>query len=116
VYPDASGGSRKSENASQSDLSLLRQAKFIVCNNPANPAVKDRVLSVNKLLESREYKVNPDKCPALVEALEKQAYDKYGEPDKKSGLDHIIDAAGYFIAYKFPVQSRSIQRLRVTGT
>lgn len=116
VYPDASGKNRKSQNASESDLSLLRQAKFMVCTNPANPAVKDRVLSVNKLLESREYRVNPDRCPALVEALEKQAYDKNGEPDKSAGLDHIIDAAGYFIAYKFPVQSRSIQRLRVVGT
>lgn len=116
VYPDASGKNRKSQNASESDLSLLRNARFVVCSNPANPAVKDRVLSVNQLLEKREYRVNPDKCPALVEALEKQAYDKHGEPDKSSGLDHIIDAAGYFIAYKFPVQSRSIQRLRVTGT
>lgn len=116
VYPDASGKNRKSQNASESDMSLLRQARFMVCTNPANPAVKDRVLAVNQLLEKREYRVNPDKCPALVEALEKQAYDKHGEPDKSSGLDHIIDAAGYFIAYKFPVQSRSIQRLRVTGT
>lgn len=115
VYPDASGKNRKSQNASESDLSLLRQAKFMVCTNPANPAVKDRVLSVNKLLESREYRVNPDRCPALVEALEKQAYDKNGEPDKSAGLDHIIDAAGYFIAYKFPVQSRNIQRLQVVG-
>jgi len=116
VYPDASGGQRKSQNASQSDLSILRQAKFTVCNNPANPAVKDRVLAVNSLLEKRDYRVNPDKCPALVEALEKQAYDKHGEPDKTGGLDHIIDAAGYFISYKFPVHSRSIQRLRVVGT
>lgn len=116
IYPDASGKNRKSQNASESDLSLLRAAKFTVCSNPANPAVKDRILSVNQLLEARRYRVNPDTCPALVEALEKQAYDKNGEPDKTSGLDHIIDAAGYFIAYKFPVISRNIQRLRVVGT
>lgn len=116
VYPDASGKNRKSQNASESDIALLRQAKFTVCSNPANPAIKDRVLSVNKLLETRAYRVNVDKCPALVEALEKQAYDKHGEPEKTTGLDHIMDAAGYFIAYKFPVQSRSIQRLRVLGT
>lgn len=115
VYPDASGKSRKSQNASESDLSLLRQAKFMVCVNPSNPAVKDRVLSVNRLVESRQYRVNPDTCPALVEGLEKQPYDKHGEPDKTGGLDHIIDAAGYFIAYKFPVASRSIQRLQLVG-
>jgi hypothetical protein len=116
VYPDASGKNRKSQNASESDLSVLRQAKFTVCVNPANPAIKDRVLSVNRLLDARDYKVNLDRCPALVEALEKQAYDKHGEPDKSGGLDHIMDAAGYFIAYKYPVVSRNIQRLRVTGT
>jgi hypothetical protein len=116
VYPDASGKNRKSQNASESDLTLLRQARFMVCVNPSNPAVKDRVLSVNQALASRAYRVNPDKCPALVEALEKQAYDKNGEPDKTSGLDHIIDAAGYFISYKFPIASRSIQRAQIVGT
>jgi hypothetical protein len=45
VYPDASGGNRKSSNASESDLSLLRTAKYNVCVNTRNPAVKDRVLS-----------------------------------------------------------------------
>lgn len=115
IYPDASGKNRKSQNASESDLTLLRQAKFMVCVNQSNPAVKDRVLSMNQMLGKREYKINPDKCPALVEGLEKQAYDKHGEPDKSAGLDHILDAAGYFISYKFPVANRAIQRLQVVG-
>lgn len=103
VYPDASGASRKSQNASTSDIALLRQAQFMVCANPANPAVKDRVLAMNKVLESRAYKVNPDTCPVYVECLEKQPYDKHGEPDKSQGLDHAPDAAGYFIGYRFPI-------------
>lgn len=107
VYPDASGGNRKSQNASESDLSLLRQAQFRVCVNAANPAVKDRVLSMNKMLESREYRINPDTCPVYVEGLEKQPYDKHGEPDKTGGLDHALDAGGYFITYKFPIQRRT---------
>ena len=110
IYPDASGNSRKSNNASESDLTLLRQAQFRVCVNPSNPAVKDRVLSMNKIIEAREYRVNPDTCPTLVEGLEKQAFDKHGEPDKTSGLDHVIDAAGYFITYKFPVVRRTASR------
>lgn len=103
VYPDASGGSRKSQNASESDLSLLRQAGFSVRVNQANPAVKDRVLAMNKALESRDYLINPDTCSVYVEGLEKQPYDKHGEPDKSGGLDHALDAAGYFITYKFPI-------------
>ena len=110
IYPDASGGNRKSNNASESDLALLRAAGFRVCSNPANPAVKDRVLSFNAMIHkdgNRRYRVNPERCPQLVESLEKQAYDKHGEPDKSGGLDHILDGAGYFVAYRYPIVKRT---------
>lgn len=109
VYPDASGGSRRSVLASESDLSLLKAAGFRVSVNPANPAVKDRVLSANALIHKdgkRRYKVNPQTCPHLVESLEKQAYNKNGEPDKTSGFDHVIDAATYMLAYRYPIVKR----------
>lgn len=118
VYPDASGGSRRSNNASESDIHLLRAAGFTVLAPSANPPVKDRILAVNQLIHSegvRRLKVNVDRCPMLVEALEKQAYDKNGEPDKTSGLDHITDACGYFIHYKFPVLARTMKRIRIGG-
>ena len=115
VYPDASGGSRKSVNASESDLSLLRQAGFTVCVNTKNPAVKDRVLSVNKVLTEGLYKININNCPHLVEGLEKQAYDKNGEPDKSNDLDHANDAAGYFITYRYPVARSVFTVGRTTG-
>jgi hypothetical protein len=106
VYPDASGGSRKTNDASKSDISLLRSAEFTVCAPKANGRVRDRVLALNALINNkgqRRYLVNPARCPHLVESLEKQAYDKNGEPDKSGGLDHIVDAPGYFAVYKFPV-------------
>lgn len=118
-YPDASGKSRKSVNASVSDIALLKQAGFLVLAKSTNPFVKDRVAAMNKQIcknEKRLYKVNVDACPHLVEGLEKQAYDKNGEPDKTSGLDHIIDAAGYFISYRFPVVYGKAVQTRVTGT
>lgn len=133
VYPDASGGSRKSNNASESDIALLRAARFTVLAPPANPPVKDRVLSVNKLICSetegnalgmemrgdkpviRRLRVNADTCPALVEALEKQAYDKNGEPDKSAGLDHIVDGAGYLVHYRWPIATRTARALRIGG-
>lgn len=111
IYPDASGKNRKSQDASESDIALLKQAGFTICANPGNPAVKDRVLSMNAMLNKdgkRRYRVNPETCPHLVEALEKQAYDKHGEPDKTSGMDHILDAAGYVIVYRYPIVKRSV--------
>lgn len=134
VYPDASGGSRKSNNASESDIALLRAASFKVLANPANPAVKDRVLAMNQMICAtvadapelgmeerggkavrRRMRVNPDRCPVLVEALEKQAYDKNGEPDKSGGLDHPCDAQGYFIHYRYPVRGREMRRVQLGG-
>ncbi len=43
VYPDASGDNRKSSNASETDLSLLKKAGFKVVVDAANPSVKDRI-------------------------------------------------------------------------
>lgn len=107
VYPDASGQSRKSTNASESDIALLKQAKFQVCVNTRNPAVKDRVIALNTMIHrdgKRRYRISQDRCPISVESLEKQAYDKNGEPDKTSGHDHPNDAIGYYVAYRYPVK------------
>lgn len=106
VYPDASGKNRHSTNASESDLALLRQAKFQVCVNQSNPAVKDRVISLNTMIHKdgkRRYRISQDRCPVAVESLEKQAYDKNGEPDKASGHDHPNDAIGYYVAHRWPI-------------
>jgi hypothetical protein len=118
AYPDASGKSRKTVNASVSDIALLRQAGFMVLAKSTNPFVKDRVAAFNKLIhkdEKRMYKVNINNCPHLTEGLEKQAYNKNGEPDKTSGFDHVVDAAGYFVAYRFPILNSKARQTNVTG-
>lgn len=102
-YPDASGKNRKSVGASQSDIALLEQARFDVRVNASNPAVKDRVLSMNKALESGHVWVNDAACPNTARGLEQQAYDKNGEPDKTGGVDHQNDATTYPIVYEMPV-------------
>lgn len=103
IYPDASGGSRKTVDASTSDLALLSQAGFAVNSNKKNPAIKDRVLSVNAALEKGKLFVNDRTCPNYAKALEQQAYDKNGMPEKDDVHEHINDAAGYFAVYEMPV-------------
>ena len=118
IYPDASGDARKSNNASVSDLSLLSQAGFNVLNNASNPAVKDRVLSLNIMLAGNRQGrlfVNDAACPLFAEALEKQPYNDKGEPDKTSGLDHPNDAGGYFVSYRYPVQSGRVRKAQIGG-
>lgn len=118
VYPDASGSSRHSNNASTSDLALLSQAGFNVMAKAANPLVKDRILAMNRMIHAggrRRLKVNAERCPTFAEALEKQAYDEKGEPDKSTGFDHPNDAAGYFINTRFPVVNGRVLKAKIGG-
>lgn len=114
IYPDASGRSTKSSDASVSDIKLLKAA-FTVKVGFSNPRVRDRLLAVNGMICSggqRRYYVNTDECPTLTECLEQQAYDKNGEPDKTKDQDHLPDSTGYFIAKKFPVEKPDSQNVQ----
>jgi hypothetical protein len=107
IFPDASGANSSSKNASESDLSILRQAGFSIRVNSTNPAIADRVNAVNALILNgqgeRRLKINTNRCPHLTDGLEQQAYDKNGMPDKSSGVDHLNDAGGYPLAFLFPI-------------
>src|SRR6056297_112336 len=94
IYPDASGKSRKSVGASESDISLLKKAGFKVRAHNSNPLVKDRIAAVNKQFQVKNFWVNVTKCPTVTECLEQQVYGPNGEPDKSSGNDHQNDATG----------------------
>jgi hypothetical protein len=116
IYPDSSGKSANA-NASMSSITLLKQAGFQCVYNGNNPSIlKERVPAVNALFCSQQlqpdgnYKnfhrgfVNVVKCPVLTKGLEQQGFDpNTGLPDKTSGLDHALDAFGYFCFHKFPI-------------
>jgi hypothetical protein len=96
VYPDASGNARNT--AGDSDIKLLKKAKFIIRVNGTNPSVKDRITDANAGFKNAKgestYFVNTNNCPDYTEALEKLPYKK-GVPDKESGFDHVTDAGTY---------------------
>ena len=112
VYPDASGDSRKSVRDSETDISLLKQAGFMVSAPGANPPVKDRINSMNAMFcnaaGQRRYRINADKCPTYADDLEQQIWGDNGEPDKKQGNDHRPDAGGYFIHKEYPINKYSL--------
>lgn len=111
VYPDASGANSSSKNASESDLSILREHGLSVVVDSTNPAVVDRINAVNALILNgdgqRRLKVNTLRCPKLTETLEQQVYDKNGVPDKESGMDHLNDAAGYPLVKMWPIVKKT---------
>jgi len=107
VYPDASGKSHKTVNASLSDLQILKDAGFIVHAKDANPSVRDRVVTLQSATLNADGRrlllVNTKLCPELTKCLEQQIFDKNGDPDKEGGKDHAPDALGYFVFWKWPV-------------
>lgn len=109
IYPDASGGSRKT-SSSDTDIQILKKYKFKVIVDSSNPAVKDRITTMNIAFENSKleisYFVNTSNCPTYTEALEQLIY-KNGFPDKTSGHDHVTDGGGYCCWHKFKIIKRS---------
>lgn len=117
IYPDASGNATRT-NASQSDIQLIRDAKYQISVKSENPPIRDRVNAFNGLLAHDRLKVNTNKCPRFVNAMETQGYTKKGEPEKfdeHPSIDDWNDASGYFLAHKFPVIG-SFTQMKLGGT
>lgn len=96
INPDASCRARSSAGLSDYDILVDEKYNFNVNARRKNPEISHRIRAVNKSFEIGKLFVNLEKCPDLADALEQQAYDK-GLPDKKSGVDHVLDAAGYAV-------------------
>jgi hypothetical protein len=114
VIPDASGKSRKSVNATTSDIALLKQAGYIVKVNKKNPNIKDRVMATNRLFHNgkseRRLFVNKQKCPKFSSSLVHQIYDNNGLPEKGTGEDDITDAGTYPPAFLHPIKKVTTTR------
>jgi len=103
MYPDASGGNR-STNASRTDIQILETYGFSNQSPKANPPVRDRVASVQALLENGKGEVRLQvaaNCKRTIECLELQSYTEAGDPDKDAGYDHMNDSLGYLVFRDF---------------
>lgn len=106
VYPDSSGRSQ-STNAAQTDIQIIESAGFTVDCPSTNPAIRDRVNTVNGLMSHGRFRINTRKCPRLADAMEVQGYDKSGQPEKfddHPSIDDWCDSAGYYLHRKFGIK------------
>jgi len=108
IYPDASGGNQ-SANAAETSLDILRKNGLTIRAHKANPAVRDRINTVNRLLAQDRLYIN-DNVEKMIYSLQTQAYLDNGKPEKftehKGGaIDDWNDALGYFIYYYFPLKT-----------
>lgn len=95
-YPDASGGARRT-SSKNTDHEIIREAGYQVNTLRANPPVRDRINTFDRMIQDasghRELKVHPQ-CQELARSLQGLTW-RDGELDKTSGLDHAFDAASY---------------------
>lgn len=109
VVPDPSGRARKtSASVGVTDHSILIENGLRVYSDPKAPPIVDRVNTVNALIKNSKG-VNRlfvhSKCTNLISSLLGQVYDKNGDPEKETGLDHAADALGYLAYRYFPLYS-----------
>lgn len=108
IYPDPAGAYGSTKGRGESDLDIFRKRGFIKQKyRRKHPAVTDRVNAVNRMLKAangavRMY-VDP-RCKKFIEAMEQTLYVPGSrEVDKRQGVEHAADAAGYCIEFEFPV-------------
>ena len=119
IYPDPAGSARKtSADLGHTDHTIMgNEFGFTVLAKPKHPKVVDRINNVNSLLKTaegiRKLKVSP-KCKEVIRCLDGQVY-KEGTsiPDKDGGLDHINDALGYLVDYKYDLIKREVHLIQL---
>jgi hypothetical protein len=109
-YPDASGGNR-STNATKTDIQILESYGISNQSPQANPPIRDRVNTVQALLENGKGQSRLQiwqGCKKLIECIELQSWDdKTQLPDKTGGHDHLNDCLGYWLNRDFSLLHRA---------
>lgn len=112
IYPDPAGAYRGHQRG-ESDLDIFRERGFKKQKHRRkHPPVADRVNAVNRLLRAADgsvrFYIDP-RCKKLIEAFEQTLYVPGSrEVDKKAGVEHAADAAGYCIEFEYPVRKIEI--------
>lgn len=102
IYPDASGRNRYAGSTTSNIdvLNINTNFKSVIYNQEGNPPVIDTINLINVNFFNNRIKVCK-RANNLISSLEKQAYDKKGEPDKSLGIDHILDSFRYVSFFNF---------------
>jgi len=106
VYPDASGSARKT-SAAHTDHDIMKMAGFQVLSPRANPPVKDRVNSVNRLL--REGRLTVDgSCKYTIMDLEQNVWRNADIDKRDPEQTHMSDALGYGCSWLMPIVPKTV--------
>lgn len=118
AYPDSNVGRATNAPAGVTDHDYLRAAGFHVVPHPGgNPAIRDRVNTVNGMLSSMRHGTRMTISPACVKLrryLSSYAHEKMNTTHQKS-MSHLLDAATYPVSTMFgPKAGRAgVAKMRV---
>ncbi|QMV32399.1 terminase large subunit [Ralstonia phage Hyacinthe] len=105
VYPDPAGAQRRTSAQGRTDIGILRSRGFKVVAMATHPLVRDRINVVNAKIQSADGKRHmfvDTSCKQSIKCYEQLCYKEgTNDPDKEAGLDHLPDAAGYYIYGRF---------------
>ena len=101
-FPDASARARSTTG--RSNAAILQE--HFACRSPrGNPAQRDRVNAVNRLLREERIVIDPA-CRHLVASLEETVWNEDATGiDKSGGVEHITDALGYLVCALYPLRA-----------
>lgn len=117
IYPDPAGAQNRTSAQGKTDISILRGYGFDVQAMRSHPLVRDRINVTNSRFtnakgEHRAF-VDPT-CVTSIMAYERLEYkDGTGDPDKKSGYDHPVDATGYYFYVRYG--GTGVTMAKITG-
>ena len=107
IFPDASGLARKTSGGGQTDISILQNAGFEVKVNRSNPAVRDRINSMNSRLINEQGQIRIFFDPSLkytIQSMERYIYKQDTQQPDKGVWDHMFDSASYPVSYLYPIR------------
>lgn len=117
LFPDPAGSSR-SHARGESALDIFRARGFgRIYYRKKHPFVQDRVNAVNSKLYSATGQITlrvNDTCRNMIESFEQVIYKEgTAEIDKSLNKEHIADALGYCIEYRFPFRDYKMMGLNI---
>ena len=115
-YPDASGAQRRSSAVGGiTDHIIWKNHGFQLKVGSINPAVKDRIASVNSVCKKQNMRLTiSPKCSKIINALRKHVYKEGTRQPIKGEYDHFCDALGYMVNHLYPLTITSKQKYSVT--
>ncbi len=117
VYPDPAGQARKTSASGKTDISILLSYGINVKTRKQSPRVRDRLNFMNSMFENslkQRRAFISQKCTKSIESYERYAFiTGTSEPDKKQGYDHLVDASGYYLYFRFSENTLDINSNKI---